>query len=344
MKKKNNVLSVVSGALLFLAQSSLSQAACPSEPVPQASSGYGANGSYSSASLSFNNPESGTQKVYVFYPVGGTPAPTIFFSHPYGGRNPDRYSEMIEHLNSLGYAVVYPQYPTLGSASNKYNILWAGMEAAVDNYSSYLDTSQVAFFGHSFGGGATPRMTLNGLNEGWGSSGAAMYIMAPWYSLNLSDSDLSNFDTDVKMSMVVFDDDSVNDHEMAIDVFENIAIPGSGKAFFKVYSDTESSCTLTADHGTPNNVELDGLDFWSWYHMDALLDYTFTGNSTAQNIALGGGSFEQKYWGTWWTNSDYAPAQISTDPLPSNPSSSYTFECDDSSNPRAHACDWPTTD
>lgn len=346
MNKKKDVLLSVGFSLIssaFIAEASL--AACPSVPIEQASSGYGANGSYTSASLSFNNPESFIQKVYIYYPVGATPAPTIFFSHPYGGRNPSRYIEMIEHFNSLGYAVVYPQYPTLGSAENKYDVLWAGFEEAADSYSSYLDTSKVAFFGHSFGGGATPRMTLNGLAEGWGSNGAAMYIMAPWYSLRLSDTDLSNFDTDVTMNVVVFDDDSTNDHEMAIDIFENIAIPAAGKAFYKVYTDSESGCTLTADHGTPNNVDLDGLDYWNWYHMDALLDYTFNGNSSAQNIALGNGSTAQKYWGTWWTSNDYTEAQVSSDPLPSNASSFYTFECDDEdSNPRHENCDWPTTD
>lgn len=188
-------------------------------------------------------------------------------------------------------------------------------------------------------------MTLNGLAKGWGSNGIAMYVMAPWYSLRLSDSDLANFDPSVKMNMVVFRDDETNDHEMAIDVFENIAIPDANKAYLRVYSDTEQGCSLVADHNAPTSrEELDGLDYWNWYHIDALLDYTFTGNATAWNIALGQGALPQTYWGTWWTGSEYERAKVLTDPLPSQASITYTFSCESSDNPRTSHCDWPTVD
>lgn len=317
------------------------QSACPAIPLAQATSGYGSNGSYSRGYVSFTNPQNLLQKVYVYYPSGGTPAPTVFFSHAYGARDVGVYAGTIAHLNSRGYAVVFAQYPTLGAATGKYDVLWRGFKEAASRYPNLVDTRRVAFFGHSFGGGATPRMMLNGIQNGWGSSGKAMFIMAPWYSLNLSDSDLAAFDATVKMNVMVYDDDLTNDHEMAIDIFHNIAIPYTDKAFFKVFSDTESSCTLIADHALPmelNNGELDGLDWWNWYHMDALLDYAFTDNVAAQDIALGGGSAVQTYWGTWWTGSAYTPAQVVLDPLPSDPSSAYEFSCESADNPRADAC------
>ena len=318
------------------------QSACPAVPVPQAAGGYGANGSYTQASLSFKNPVTQGEKVYIYYPQGATPAPTIFFSHAFGARDPDRYSSTIAHLTSLGYTVVFSQYQTPGRADPKYDVLWGGFQAAVAQHPELIDTSRVAFFGHSFGGGASPRMALNAKAAGWGSAGTAMYIMAPWYSLRLSDGDLAGFDPSVKLVMTVYDEDSTNDHQMAIDVYDHIAIPNSEKAFIKVFSDTEAGCTLTADHTLPSKENqasnVNGLDYWNWYHMDALLAYTFTADGVAKDIALGGGSSAQTYWGSWYTGRAFTPAQVSTDPQPSMASCDYEFPCDSSDNLRAASC------
>jgi hypothetical protein len=334
-------------ALLFAAilmAPAVGGAACPPDPLPQASSGYGADGRYAVDEQSFSNPEDPTQRVYVYAPVDGTPAPTVFFSHAFGARDPALYGATIRHLVSRGYAVVYPQYPTRNTAEaadSRYDVLWTGFTEAVKRYPLLLDTSRVGFFGHSFGAGATPRMMLNGIAAGWGTAGKAMFVMAPWYSLRLSDADLAGFDPGVKLSMMVYDDDRVNDHEMAIEVYHHIAIPDSGKAFFKIDSDSEQDCSLVADHTLPTeavNGGLDGLDYWNWYHMDALLDYSFTGSEAARQIALGGGSAEQVFWGKWYTGRDYKPAEVSQDPLPSKPSDEYEFPCDSSANPRRAAC------
>jgi len=336
-----NLWKVMMAIVLFTG-APLSHADCPIDPLPQATDGYGANGPHTQSVDAFTNAESSSETVYVYRASMGSAAPTIFFSHAWGARDPAAYAGMIEHLNSLGYTVVYAQYPTLGaSMSQRYAILWGGFKEAASRYPQYIDTSQVAFFGHSLGGGATPRMTLNGINEGWGNGGVSMYIMAPWYALELTDDDLSNFPTDVKMVMMVMQDDPTNDHEMALDVYHNIAISQTNKAYYILQGDTQDDCILVADHAMPleggQNGELDGLDYWNWYHMDALVDYAFTGNRTAQDIALGG-SEAQTYWGTWWTATDYQPINVSLDPLPSNPQSAYQFPCSDNANPRAYAC------
>lgn len=328
-------------ALMLVAGGALAQ--CPAEPVAPPTSGYGSNGALVGQGFSFRNPVGSAQLVFVFYPVGATPAPTIFFSHPYGGRDPSRYVEMIAHFNSLGYAVVYPQYPTIGAADDKYDVLWSGIQQAAERYPELIDTRKVAFFGHSFGGGASPRMVINARAEGWGSEGTAMYVMAPWYSLRLSDNDLAQFPTDVKANFVLFDQDTTNDHEMALDVYSNLPVPASEKALLKVFSDTESGCTLTADHGVPNNVELDGLDYYNWVHMDALLDYAWNGSAAGKSLALGNGSAEQTYWGTWFTGTPYAPAQVGDAIVPTLPSESYDFPCESEDNPRIEHCDWPVS-
>ncbi len=318
-------------------------AQCPADPLPQAVNGYGADGIYTQSSVVFNNPVKSNQNVYVYYPSTGAPAPTVFFSHAYAARDEDRYRETIKHLNSLGYTVVYPQYPTiLSSQAERYDILWEGFKKAATDYPQYIDTTQVAFFGHSFGGGATPRMTLNGLSEGWGVE--AMYIMAPWYSYDLMDIDLNSFPVDIKMVMMMMEDDDVNDHRIGIDIYKNISITAANKAFYILSADTESGCTLVADHAMPlesgSEGVFNGSDFWNWYHMDALLDYAFTGSVLGQDVSLGNGSYNQQYWGTWWTGQDYNYlATPATNPQPSNAESFFQFPCSDTAeNPRATHC------
>jgi hypothetical protein len=349
---KHAALGIALGALAAVAHagsigrlplggSSSQSGSCPADPVPQATSGYGSNGPYAQASVSFENPASFGQKVYIFYPQGATPAPTIFFSHAYGARDPDRYTATIAHLNSRGYTVVFAQYPTEGKADPKYDTLWGGFQAAVQKHPELIDTSRVAFFGHSFGGGATPRMTLNGLASGWGRSGTAMYIMAPWYSLRLTDANLASFPAAVKMVMETFEDDTNTDHQMSIDLYRNISIPAANKAYIRAYSDTQNGCTLLANHTAASNeseAPVNGLHYWNWYHMDGLLAYTFTGNTQAQQIALGGGDAAQTYWGTWSDGVPYRQGLVTTSPTPANTSCSYKSPCDDSDNPRAASC------
>ncbi|MGV2870697.1 hypothetical protein [Colwellia sp. E150_009] len=317
-------------------------AACSINSLPQATSGYGSNGSFTQNVVSFRNPLKRTRKTHVFYPSTGVPSPTVFFSHAYGANDPDVYGGTIEHLNSIGYTVVFSEYPTFfATVSERYNILWRGFEEAASRYPQYIDTDKVAFFGHSFGGGATPRMALNGISQGWGDNGIGMYLMAPWYAYDLTNSDLSSFPEETNAIILVTEDDDTNDHEMAIDIFHNLALDDENKAYYILSEDTENGCTLEADHSMPmetNNGELDGLDFWNWAHMDALLDYTFTGNLTAKNIALGNGSVEQVFWGQWSSGRDYLPIATPINPLPSNPQSFYMFPCNDSDNPRAFAC------
>ena len=314
----------------------------PAEPVEQPIVGYGSNGLYTKSSASFRNPVKIRRQVHVYWPTGATPAPTIFFSHAYGANNPDAYLHLIDHLVSRGYAVVFPEYPTiLSSASERYNILWTGFEEAVVRYPNRLATNKVGYIGHSYGGGATPRMALNGTNQGWGSEGKFMVTFAPWYSFDLTDDDLANFPSDMKFLSLIYIDDDVNDQRMAMDIFNHINIPETERDFVILFSDTNCGYTIAADHIVPSTGPAgggvkDGYDYYgTWRYIDALAGYAWNGSLIGKNVALGNGSDAQRYLGKWsCDDTDAGHAEVTDRPIPTVPESFYRFPWTDPTNPR----------
>lgn len=316
-------------------------------PIAQPGSGYGANGSYGQGSFSFANPAMPSMKVYVYYPTGAgapRPAPVVFFSHAFATTNPAHYAELLDHLTSRGYAVVYPTYPTLGASHDeRYAILWRGFKEAALRYPDYLDLGRCGFVGHSYGGGATPRMALNGfVDEGWGGSGRFMMTMAPWYSFELSDSDLALLPPSVKFLSVVYAEDSTNDMRMACDIYLHAAsIPVSERDFMILHSDTIGSYSFEANHQVPFGArqrkgEVDALDYYgTWQKLDALIDYAVTGDPSAKAIALGGGGEGQTYMGGLpGGGRELSRATVTDSPEPFRPESFYQFRWSSSDNPR----------
>ena len=82
-------------------------------PVPKPISGYGTDGSYTVATQSFANPNFSGHDIVIYYPAGITsPFPTIFYSHAFGGNNPDNISGFLKFVAKKGYAVVFVPYQT----------------------------------------------------------------------------------------------------------------------------------------------------------------------------------------------------------------------------------------
>ena len=317
----------------------------PVNPVDQPTSGYGAEGSFSKATISFTNPYYSREKVYVFYPNGQTNSPTIFFTHGWAGRNPDNYDTFIDHLVSRGFAVVYPTYyngrPSKASYYPvAYNQMRTGHQEAVLRHSNLLDTTRVGYVGHSLGAGASPRVALDGVAQGWGTNGQFMALLAPYYSFELSNVDLASFPANMKLITVVYEDDDVNDHRMGIDIHDNINVSNSEKDYIKIYSDSNCSYTLQGDHALPatgtNNGETDGYDYYgTWRYIDALADYAWNGSSTGKNVALGNGSTAQKEMGTYnCDGTDVRESEVTDNPSTSIPENFYTNPWGDSLNPR----------
>ncbi len=310
-------------------------------PVTAITSGYGSNGVYSVSVISLTNDHWASNEISIFYPSGITaPVPTVFYSHGYASTDTSYHIETLNHIASKGYAVVFVPYKTLGiSNQERYATLFDGFVKASRTYSTIIDTTRVGFFGQSFGGGATPRISFRAFTENnWGANGKFIYCSAPWYSFELGATNLANFPTDCKMLTVLYDNDEINDHRMGMDIFNHIAIDDSIKDCIIVYSDTISGYTYSADHYLPTqytpNGEFDALDCYVTFRLiDALADYSFTGNQTAKDIALGNGNATQI------NMEEQLPNLFSTNyPSPIYQESIYVNPCNDIKNERQAFC------
>ncbi|WP_456385388.1 alpha/beta hydrolase [Desulfolithobacter sp.] len=305
--------------------------------IKPVTSGYGAEGPYQVGVLRMRNPMWRRKPIHVFYPEGyGGKAPTIFFSHAYGATKWETaYPDLIRNVVSNGYVFVYVPYKTLRADVNeRYDTLWNGFLAAVERYGNLMDLSRVAFVGHSFGGGATPAMAYKGFVEkGWGAQGRFMFIMAPWYTYNISQNQLQNFPQDTFLMVQVYDQDKVNDHRMAIDLFRNIALPNQNKKFLIVPSQSHNGCKIVADHVTPGKNPFLALKSWAVFRPLAFLaDYTFRRREEARKVLAGDGNFYPM--GKWIDGTLYPPIRIDNNPLPEHPQSFYKFPWNSRKNPR----------
>lgn len=311
----------------------LPQAAQADACVQDITDGYGTPGSYPVTVTEFTNPQWVTgRKVTIFSPSGAPGnRPVIFFSHAFGATDRAIYATFINVLVSRGNHVVYTPYNTLATSVRKrYDQLWAGFNTAVTNYAGSLqmDTTRVGFVGHSFGGGATPEMFKRGsLDKGWGSNGRFMMILAPWYVYDVTPAEIASFPANTKALIQVYDDDTTNDHRMAIDDIWNrlTSVTGANKDYVMLTSTSNGSCSLPADHGVPMESDgtygkLDAYDPWGvWRRADALARCTFAADATGCDLALGNGSSTQTYMGRWQVDgTDVAPMSWMAIPTPSN--------------------------
>lgn len=293
--------------------------------VPLITSGYGANDSFEVEQKTLDQPEY-RLPVEVFLPKGAEDRrPVIFFSHGYGPNMSEGYTQLIDHLVSRGMIVVYAPYPMLRSTSEeRYEALWNGFVLASQKMEAQMDLTRVGFVGHSFGGGANPEMAYRGfVQKGWGSQGAFMMELAPWYSYLITDARLKQFPERVMHVTQVYDRDTINDHRMAIDIHSKMNTPVN--LFLMVHTRTVDGCELEADHATPGRNDSLALKQYAVFRpLDMLADAAF---GSADALKALNGIAE---------TSGYQPVEIQTDPTPIQPETFYTFPWSGNKNPRAH--------
>jgi dienelactone hydrolase len=332
---KRLILSLLLICLILHSHAQVSVYSDPNYTKP--TTGYGADGTHSVGIDSFANPYFAGHNINVYYPSDTTgPVPTIFYSHAYGANNPLYNDGLFYWVASKGYALVYVPYQTTGvTVPNRYANLLNGFRMAARSYPNIIDTTRAGFMGWSFGGGATIGNAYACFTQNnWGSNGRFMYSQAPWYSYNISQSQLQSFPQDVKLLMQIFNDDSTNDHRMAIDIFQNINIPAAEKDFVLLQADTVNGYIYQAGHTVPTTREFNAFDYYGCFRLlDALCDYTFHGNAAGKNVALGHGSSAQITM-----PSGLKPLVENMAPLPLYPQAKYEFPCSDSVNLRAAYC------
>jgi uncharacterized protein (TIGR03437 family) len=292
-------LFIVSFNLVTQAQSSIqSTAPSPFQPIQ---SGYGANGQFAVTEDKFPSPLFSSENIHVFRPArAATKTPVIFFAPGYGNNNPDEYEPLINHIVSRGFALVFAPFQIISGDitlhRRRYDTIFAGFEEAVKRYGASFDLTRVGYAGHSYGGSASPSMSLRGLERGWGKDGLFIFAMAPWYFYEVSVAQYVNFPPHAKVVVQVYERDGICDHRIAQELFARINLPASEKELVMLMHEERLGYSLDAGHGTPSGNGEDAHNFYGVYRLfDALADYAFTGNPGGKRVALGG----ERFMGLW---------------------------------------------
>lgn len=313
-------------------------------PVPAPTDAFGGPGTYTVAVDTLPSPDWPGHVVTVYHPVSATgPLPAWFFAHGFAGTDPNYYGELLQHLASHGAFVVFSPYPAeLLQVDSNYATLFDGFVAAVQQYGGQIDTTRVGFAGHSYGGGAVPALALRAVRErGWGSNGLALLLLAPWYSYHVTDSDLASFPAGTQAIVQIYEDDTMNDHRMAIDIFNHLNLTTDAKDFLMLRSDRIAGYNYVANHTapvtgtTPRGGTFDALDAWGVLRIaQALAASTWQHDPTAQAIAFGHGSAAQTQMGTTSDGRALRPMAESGSPAPLFPCGRYIQPWNGLLNPR----------
>jgi hypothetical protein len=291
--------------------------------------------------------------ISLYHPSGAinSTLPTIFFAHGYTspiGSATD-YDSLLSNLASQGYNVVFSPYEggVSPNIAKRFDELTTGFDAAVTHFN--LNTAKVGFAGHSYGGGFLPAVIQHEimgvvdqsgtLGHSWGTTAAFMFSMAPGYAYGgLPATQSITLPSQLNLVEQVYKDDTtIADPRTAIDVFYNNTIPNNQKDFLTVFSDDHGTPPQVANHFLPTNgTDSTGIQAWGVFrHIDALADYTFTGNAAAKEIALGNGSPAETYLGQWNDGASVKPLGATDLPNPAGYfAGPYVVQWADTANPR----------
>ena len=300
---------------------------------------YGGFGQFTVTRQTIANPDpNAPAPISVFIPNNATAqnkVPVVFFAHGFGGTSYQFYETLMRQLASNGYIVVFSPYTSnlFSSHTVRYNQIWNGFLAAVQQNTAIMDTAKVGFAGHSYGAGATPEMARRGAAQGWGAGGLFMFIMAPWYNWGMN---MEQIPAGAKMIVQVYWDDETNQHLIGQNDVWN-RLPQITERKWQVIRASQTYCSLNAGHSVPVTDGLgqtaaatDGYDAWGvWRRLHALSDYTFTNNQTARNVSFGADANMGKWRGIFGGR-QISPLESTDAPVvnsQSNPSFLWSQKC-----------------
>ncbi len=201
-----------------------------------------------------NDEESIRLKVDLFHPADiNTARPTIFFISGYRQYHSEQYYNLFYFVASHGYNAVFVSYQEqrAGDEGHIKNILT--QLAADPLFSGKIDTSKVAFMGHSLAGG----LLLHLANElpAWGNDGRFIFTLAGWFAYF---QDTKPYTIPANTSLIVQTyNEELNDRpssfdtdpRFSIDYLTSTTIPNSEKTYLYLPGDAEHP----SNHSTPKS-------------------------------------------------------------------------------------------
>ncbi|MBN1759084.1 MAG: hypothetical protein JW863_12240, partial [Chitinispirillaceae bacterium] len=312
-------------------------------------SGFGADGPYAVHVDTVIDKRASMSPAYFFRPAVDSARrwPVVILLHGYTGQEYTFFEPYISHVVSRGMALLYPTYPMLPVASSasrvaeKLAIVKAGIGVLHERFADLLDTSLVGVQGQSFGGGLVPAIGFHLFEQRqWGGNGAYLYLTAPWYCSGISDKQLKAMPQHVNMLTMIFDDDHINDHAIAVDIHYATGLPAERKNFITLMSDSIDGMAMRADHFVPYGTRYvygqeNYLDYYGVYRFgDALAAYSFFGSEEGKAIALGEGDERQCFMGKRLDGSLVHPARVTRTPVARHPQEDYFYPWENPLNPR----------
>ena len=249
------------------------------------------------------------------------------------------YGQWIEHLVRQGNVVIYPRYQrnlyfprpnafapnaTIG-ISNALEVLSTQQEIEID-------TSLMAYVGHSYGGVISADIAINYTAYGVPKPAAVMMV-SPGTSF-LTGGRLKSYKempADVKLVILTSEHDEVVGDEFAWKVF-NESVQVKDRILLNQLPDKHGSPAIEASHNQAYSVDLkfdsgvrnytasralritqtDAVDYFAyWRTFDALLSCLRSGNHC--NLALGGGE-DQRFMGAWSDGKEVRRLEVTLPP------------------------------
>ncbi|MEM1220090.1 MAG: alpha/beta hydrolase [Bacteroidota bacterium] len=251
-------------------------------------------------------------------------APVLVFMHGYGGYNPMIYGQWIEHLVRQGNVVIYPRYqrnlyfprPNAFAPNATVGIADA-LQVLVSQNDIRIDTSQMAYVGHSYGGVISADIAINHAAYGVPKPAAVMMVSPGTSFLNGGRLEsYQDMPADVKLVIVTSEHDEVVGDEFAWKVFKE-AVHVKDRILLNQLPDKHGSPAVEASHNQAYSVDLkfdsgvrnytasralritqtDAVDYFAyWRTFDALLSCLRFGNDCALAFS---GDEDQRFMGEW---------------------------------------------
>lgn len=300
------------------------------DATPPAQPATGPGGStYAHSGMNVTSGGSGASAWYVFTPTGPTlpSAPVTVILHGYGEFS--GYAQMeplIRHTVQQGNIVVYPRWQS--SPVTPLPIMSDAMGTAVNGIKGALNwlaadpsrpqpqLDRATYFGHSYGGVITMNVTNRWAALGLPRPNAIMLDEPDGGPVSNDgfDAIMTGIPATTKLACAISDWYASNEptHGCYALWGKLDHIPGAGKDFIRVHTDTYGSPDLNAVHGMSTSDAVDAIDYYGiWKNWDSLRSCALTATwcDYLDNTP------QQRDMGTWSDGTAVVPLTVANEPV-----------------------------